>query len=147
MTKMKKTMVGVLMMAAWLLPSMAFADSYSSLWKQWERAVVRDHPKTELMVLQKIADKATAERAYGHLLKAQVQAVNVQLQLSPDSLRSGVKRMEQLYAKALNTNSVRAAAYASVLGKAYDLFPDLCYDKADAETRSLLPLTRIWWPA
>ena len=59
MTKMKKTMVGVLMMAAWLLPSMAFADSYSSLWKQWERAVVRDHPKTELMVLQKIADKAT----------------------------------------------------------------------------------------
>ena len=21
------------------------------------------------------------------------------------------------------------------------------YDKADAETRSLLPLTRIWWPA
>ncbi len=136
MTKMKKTMVGVLMMAAWLLPSMAFADSYSSLWKQWERAVVRDHPKTELMVLQKIADKATAERAYGHLLKAQVQAVNVQLQLSPDSLRSGVKRMEQLYAKALNTNSVLAAAYASVLGKAYDLFPDLCYDKADAEEQS-----------
>ena len=71
MTKMKKTMVGVLMMAAWLLPSMAFADSYSSLWKQWERhgdkdalEILTEYNRADTINLERIADII-----YGRLVK------------------------------------------------------------------------------
>ena len=84
----KKTIVAMLMFVAWLMPAIAFADSYSSMWKQWSKMNGRDLPKSELAVLQKIVDKATAERAYGHLLKAQVLTIDAQISVSPDSLRS-----------------------------------------------------------
>ena len=61
----KKTIVAMLMFVAWLMPAIAFADSYSSMWKQWSKMSGRDLPKSELAVLKKIVDKATAERAYG----------------------------------------------------------------------------------
>ena len=129
----KKTIVTMLMFVAWLMPAIAFADSYSSMWKQWSKMSGRDLPKSELAVLQKIVDKATAERAYGHLLKAQVLAIDAQISVSPDSLRSGVNRLEHLYAKTEKSNPVLAATYASVLGKAYDVYPKLCDDKAEAQ--------------
>ena len=111
----KKTIVAMLMFVAWLMPAIAFADSYSSMWKQWSKMNGRDLPKSELAVLQKIVDKATAERAYGHLLKAQVLTIDAQISVSPDSLRSGVNRLERLYAKTEKSNAVLAATYASVL--------------------------------
>ena len=136
----KKTFVAMLMFVAWLMPAIAFADSYSSMWKQWSKMSGRDLPKSELAVLQKIVDKATAERAYGHLLKAQVLAIDAQISVSPDSLRSGVNRLERLYAKTEKSNPVLAATYASVLGKAYDVYPKLCDDKAEAQA-----VSRAWY--
>ena len=136
----KKTFVAMLMFVAWLMPAIAFADSYSSMWKQWSKMCGRDLPKSELAVLQKIVDKATAERAYGHLLKAQVLAIDAQISVSPDSLRSGVNRLERLYAKTEKSNPVLAATYASVLGKAYDVYPKLCDDKAEAQA-----VSRAWY--
>lgn len=136
----KKTIVAMLMFVAWLMPAIAFADSYSSMWKQWSKMCGRDLPKSELAVLQKIVDKATAERAYGHLLKAQVLTIDAQISVSPDSLRSGVNRLERLYAKTEKSNPVLAATYASVLGKAYDVYPKLCDDKAEAQAAS-----RAWY--
>ena len=50
----KKTIVAMLMFVAWLMPAIAFADSYSSMWKQWSKMNGRDLPKSELAVLKKI---------------------------------------------------------------------------------------------
>ena len=100
MVKMKRTMLAMLLIVAWLMPTPILADSYSSLWKQLDRAAGKDQPKTELAILQKIAHKATTERAYGHLLKAQIQAVSVRQSLSPDSLRPSVIRLEGEQLKA-----------------------------------------------
>ena len=137
MVKMKRTMLAMLLIVAWLMPTSILADSYSSLWKQLERAIDKDQPKTELAILQKIAHKATIERAYGHLLKAQIKAVSVRQSLSPDSLRPSVIRLEGEQLKAEKAgNKVLAAVYAAVLGRAYDLFPKLCEDVADAEAAS-----------
>lgn len=137
MVKMKKMMLAMLLIVAWLMPTSILADSYSSLWKQLERAIDKDQPKTELAILQKIAHKATIERAYGHLLKAQIKAVSVRQSLSPDSLRPSVIRLEGEQLKAEKAgNKVLAAVYAAVLGRAYDLFPKLCEDVADAEAAS-----------
>ena len=56
---MKRTMLAMLLIVAWLMPTPILADSYSSLWKQLDRAAGKDQPKTELAILQKIAHKAT----------------------------------------------------------------------------------------
>ena len=42
---------------ALLLPLAAIADSYTSLWKQYDVAVRKDHPQTVLRLLSQIADK------------------------------------------------------------------------------------------
>ena len=69
-----------------LLPMTAMADSYTSLWKKYDAAVGKDHPQTALKVLAQISDKAEKERAYGHLLKAQVASLDWVAQLSRDSI-------------------------------------------------------------
>lgn len=137
---MKKTVVAMLALVAWLLPAIAFADSYSSLWKQFDRAAAKDQPRTQLAVLQKIAGKAEAERAYGQLLKAQMKAVSVRLELSPDSLRPDVARLEAMQKRAAGRDVALASVYASVLGYSYATFPDLSADAADAAAES-----RAWY--
>ena len=66
----KSTVLSILM--ALLMPLAAAADTYTSLWKQYDTALQKDHPQTALDVLSQIVGKATRERAYGHLLKAQL---------------------------------------------------------------------------
>ena len=137
MVKLKKTLVAMLVLVAWLMPATSFADSYSSLWNQWARAQQKDQPRTALAALRKIVDKATAERAYGQLLKAQVRTVNTRIDISPDSLRPDITRLELLYDKAdRRGDNVLAAAYATVVGRAYRLFSGLCDDAADAKAAS-----------
>ena len=43
------------------------AQGYTALWKQVSDAQSKDLPKTELEVLDKIAEKAKTERSYGQL--------------------------------------------------------------------------------
>ena len=47
---------------ALLMPLAAIADSYTSLWKQFDSAMQKDHPQTALKVLAQITDKAQRER-------------------------------------------------------------------------------------
>ena len=82
---MKRTIIATLI-AMLLLPMTAMADSYTSLWKKYDAAVGKDHPQTALKVLAQISDKAEKERAYGHLLKAQVASLDWVAQLSRDSI-------------------------------------------------------------
>ena len=67
---MKKFVLLLLTMGMLNIP--VHADSFSSLWKQVEAAQQKDMPKTVVELLDKIVVKAETERAYGHLLKAQV---------------------------------------------------------------------------
>lgn len=105
---------------ALLLPLAAIADSYTSLWKQYDVAVRKDHPQTVLRLLSQIADKAQRERAYGQLLKAQVKSADYQCELSVDSLQPVVERMKLMEQQAVNSgDNVLAAVYQSVLGSVY----------------------------
>ncbi len=105
---------------ALLMPLAAIADSYTSLWKQYDAALRKDHPQTALKVLSQIADKAQRERAYGQLLKAQVAAADHKAQVSPDSLAASVERLQDSEQAAVKSgDKVLAAIYESVLGSIY----------------------------
>jgi len=89
---MKKcfTLLIALMMPLWI-----FGDNYSQLWKRVSEANDKDLPKTAYELLQTIAQKATKEKAYGQLLKAELQAAQTMADISPDSLKPELLRMKQ----------------------------------------------------
>ncbi len=107
------------------VPCKGLADSYTSLWKQSAKAAEKDHPRTQLKSLYAIIGKAKAERAYGHLLKAQLQAMSVLGEISPDSILPSVHRLEREMRVAEDNNVALAAVYASALGKIYESNPQL----------------------
>ena len=121
---MRKIVI-TLLLSALLMPATLLADSYTSLWKQYAAAQKKDLPQTQLKVLQDIISKSTAERAYGHLLKAQTKAAVIRASISPDSVDTEVARMERLEAEAARTDVVLAAVYESVLGTYYTENPQL----------------------
>lgn len=70
------------------IPMFTFADSYNSLWKLYEEAARKDLPQSQKSVLDKIIVKATAEKQYGHLLKAELTKMDVTVLVTPDSLET-----------------------------------------------------------
>ncbi len=103
-----------------LLPMAAMADSYTSLWKRYDAAVKKDHPQTVLKVLAQISGKAEKERAYGHLLKAQVAQLDWMAQLSGDSISVVAERLKSCGDAAERKGDlVLAAVYQSVMGTMY----------------------------
>ena len=117
-TMKKSTVLSILM--ALLMPLTAAADTYTSLWKQYDTALQKDHPKTALEVLSQIAGKATRERAYGHLLKAQLATAQQQCAISVDSLQPAIDRLRRYEQNAEQSgDKVLAAIYQSVLGTIY----------------------------
>lgn len=103
-----------------LLPMAAMADSYTSLWKKYDGAVRKDHPQTVLKVLAQISGKAEKERAYGHLLKAQVAQLDWLSQLSRDSIPVVAERLKSCGDAAERKGDlVLAAVYQSVMGRMY----------------------------
>lgn len=100
-----------------LLPSMVAADSFTSMWKKVAEAEAKDLPRSQMEWLSKIIAKAEREKAYGQLLKAQLERAGKQTQIAPDSATAEKERLEQ---KALATkDEVLQAVYASVLGNVY----------------------------
>ena len=77
------------------MPMFLFGQSYKALWSQVQEAEEKDLPKTEYQVLQKIVKKATKEKAYGQLLKAELQSAQVMAEIAPDSLKPAMDRMQQ----------------------------------------------------
>ena len=103
-----------------LLPMAAMADSYTSLWKKYDGAVRKDHPQTVLKVLAQLSGKAEKERAYGHLLKAQVAQLDWLSQLSRDSIPVVAERLKSCGDAAERKGDlVLAAVYQSVMGRMY----------------------------
>lgn len=98
-----------------LCPFFVEAQNYSSLWKEVERAGEKDLPKTQMQLLDKIAVKAQKERAYGHMLKAQMMRSRLQVEIAPDSLQAELQRL-----RALETDEVSAVIYEAVLSRVDD---------------------------
>ena len=97
--------------------SLLFGQTYKSLWNQVSEAQEKDLPQTEMKVLQKIATKAKNEKAYGQLLKAELQMTRSQAMVAPDSLQSSVERLQQEEAQ-LEELPLKAV-YSAVLGKIF----------------------------
>ena len=116
---MKRTIIATFI-AMLLLPMAAMADSYTSLWKKYDGAVRKDHPQTVLKVLAQLSGKAEKERAYGHLLKAQVAQLDWLAQLSRDSIPMVAERLKSCGdAAERKGDRVLAAVYQSVMGRMY----------------------------
>lgn len=108
------------LVVAMLMPLAAIADSYTSLWKQFDSAMQKDHPQSALKVLAQITDKAQREHEYGQLLKAQVSIAGCETMMSPDSLLPAIERLKHAEQTAVsNGDNVLAAVYQSVLGSVY----------------------------
>lgn len=108
------------LVVAMLMPLAAIADSYTSLWKQFDSAMQKDHPQSARKVLAQITDKAQREHEYGQLLKAQVSIAGCETMMSPDSLMPAIERLKYAEQTAVsNGDNVLAAVYQSVLGSVY----------------------------
>lgn len=96
------------------------AQSYESLWEQVEAARRDDLPKTQMEVLDIIVDKATKEKEYGHLIKAQLKKVEAITSITPDSLKPEVDRLVKWEQTVRGKDEVLAAVLQSVLGSVYN---------------------------
>ena len=84
------TFLIVLMLPMWL-----FGQSYTELWKKAAEAERKDLPQTQYQTLQQIVAKAEKEKAYGQLLRAELNAAQVMNMIAPDSLKPAVQRIQQ----------------------------------------------------
>lgn len=115
---MKRIFFAIIVMIH-LMPMGMMADSYTTLWKQVADAQQKDLPQTQIQVLDRIISKATVEKSYGQLLKAQLARASAQTMVSPDSMDVFVNELKEAERKASDTNPVLAAVYQSVLGRIY----------------------------
>lgn len=118
---MRKTAF-LLLTAFMLVPATMFGDSYSKLWKQVDEAANKDLPKTQIQLLQTIADKAEAGGDYGHLLKAETQMASVWYSISSDSLPSRLARLEDKAEAYSGSDGALSAVYYAALGKIYSSY-------------------------
>ncbi len=77
-----------------MIPLLIFGQSYNALWKKVEAAGEKDLPQTQREILQLIIVKATKEKAYGQLMKAELQDAQVMTNISPDSLKPALERLQ-----------------------------------------------------
>ena len=91
------------------------ADGYDSMWKKVDEAAKKDLPRTAIGHLQAIADKATKEKNYGQMLKAEWQTMMTWKEISRDSLVPQMSRMErQAEAYAKTDPALAAVCYAAL---------------------------------
>ena len=115
---MKKFLISLIALVL-VVPSSLMADNYTSLWKQFSISQDKDLPKTSMSVLQRIIAKATVEKQYGQLLKAELLNASLQTNVAPDSLEVEMQRLVAREQKSETENPVLAAVYQSALGRLY----------------------------
>lgn len=118
MTLMRYSKLAIVLSALLMLPAMAMAQTYASLWKQEKAAVDKDQPRTQLDVLGKIAEKAEQEKAYGHLLMATVKQVTVWGSISEDSVKPALQRLEDRE-KGVKGDIALRAVYDAAISRLY----------------------------
>lgn len=123
---MRKYIVTALMAVAAMT---AGAQNIKQLWQQADDANKKDLPKQEMAVLEKIVKAADKQQSYGNLLKAELRLVQAKCNVSADSLKPAVERLE--FRMALMSNKVQRSVYCAVLSKIYSQNMELS-DSAEA---------------
>ena len=133
-----------------MIPMWLFGQSYTELWKKAAEAERKDLPQTQYKALQAIVAKAEREKAYGQLLKAELNAARVMGAIAPDSLKPAVERIRQrgtstqdevlclvyqtvLYRVVINNSALEMKAEKPVLT------PQLCERLAQVKEDSYVP--------
>lgn len=88
-------MFGCLFLCLALLPSPAAAQDYDQLWKETESLQKKDLPKSVIGVIDKIYDKASAERNMPQMLKAYLVRADYRTRITPDSLQAERDGLEE----------------------------------------------------
>lgn len=114
---MKKVMFSLALLL--MMPFAIMADSYNSLWKQYEQVQKKNQPRSAIGILNQISAKARADKAYGQLIKAELEQVVNWQDLSGDSLQPQLQRLSLSAMKAEKADRAAAAIYYSVLGRIY----------------------------
>ena len=129
---MKKSAI-IAIIACLMMPMMLFGQTYSSLWKKAEEAEKKDLPKSQYETLQKIVQKATKEKVYGQLLKAELNACQVMQSIAPDSIRPAVERIQQRC--DATQDPVLKVVYQTVLWRVWQDNPRLSEEDEEGEVR------------
>lgn len=123
-----KRIVGILLLILFFMPMKLFSQTYSALWKQVEKQQKLDKPRSVMAELDIIRKKAEKEKAYGHLLKAELLYISTETSITPDSLKPSVDRLVAKEAKIRQKNPVLAAVYQTVLSRIYNRYSNLSPD-------------------
>ena len=102
-----------------LVPVFCGAQTYTSLWKKVQAAEYKDQPRTQIRLLNEIITKATAEKKYGQLLKAEVDKITVRYEIDSDSIVGDIKKLTAQAQKVEKSNPALHAVYCVVLSKFY----------------------------
>ena len=115
-----------------LIPVFCGAQTYTSLWKKVQAAEYRDQPRTQIRLLDEIITKATAEKRYGQLLKAEVDKTNVRYEINTDSIVADVKNITSQAQRVEKSNLALHAVYCVVLSNFYRNYYNLGKHRNDS---------------
>lgn len=122
-----------------LVPVFCGAQTYTLLWKKAQTAEYSDQPRTHIRLLNEIITKATAEKKYGQLLKAEVDRVRVRYDIDPDSIVGDIKNLTAQMQKVEKSNPALHAVYCVVLSNFYRNY----YKLGDHRNDSVLKYQRL----
>ncbi len=74
----------------------AFAQNYKQLWEKAGKAMDKDLPKTALAEIRGIYSQAARQGDTGEMLKAAVCALQMQWDISPDSAKAEIKKLDSI---------------------------------------------------
>ena len=107
--------------------------TYSALWKKAAEAENKDLPQSQYEILQQIVEKATKEKVYGQLLKAELNACQVMQSIAPDSIRPAVERIQQRC--DATKDPVLKVVYQTILWRVWQDNPRLSEADEEGEVR------------
>lgn len=122
-----------------LVPVFCGAQTYTLLWKKAQTAEYSDQPRTHIRLLNEIIRKATTEKKYGQLLKAEVDRVRVRYDIDPDSIVGDIKNLTAQMQKVEKANPALHAVYCVVLSNFYRNY----YKLGDHRNDSVLKYQRL----
>ena len=91
------------------------AQSIPSLWKSYKKAAENDLPQTAIGHLHEIQRKAEKQKMYGDLLLALSREMDMQEDISPDSVKACRERIRIKWMKWKHTNGVIATLYQTIM--------------------------------
>ena len=130
--RMKKSLF--ILIISLVMPFLSWGQtSYSALWKKAGEAYDKDLPQSQYEILQQIVKKATKEKVYGQLLKAELNACQVMQSIAPDSIRPAVERIQQRC--DATTDPVLKVVYQTILCRVWTDNPRLSEADDEGEVR------------